>query len=157
MSISPQKGLTVIRRHLDAPGQWAQVKKAYAGANRLLGNIIKVTPSSKVVGDLAQFMYVLTCVVERFCVFQTMSKGVDRPRAYPIHFSPHRRVQNKLTEEDVRKRAEELSFPSSVVEYFQVRLCVCARVCVCVEHRLVNWHTYKSISDVAFSFGVPTD
>jgi hypothetical protein len=30
------------------------------------------------------------------------------------------RVQNKLTEEDVRKRAEELSFPSSVVEYFQV-------------------------------------
>jgi len=28
-------------------------------------------------------------------------------------------VQNKLTEEDVRKRAEELSFPSSVIEYFQ--------------------------------------
>lgn len=31
-------------------------------------------------------------------------------------------MQNKLTEEDVRKRAEELSFPSSVVEYFQARL-----------------------------------
>jgi pyruvate carboxylase len=37
-------------------GQWAAVKKAYASANRLLGDIIKVTPSSKVVGDLAQFM-----------------------------------------------------------------------------------------------------
>ena len=34
-------------------------------------------------------------------------------------------VQNKLSEEDVRKRAEELSFPSSVVEYFQVAVCVC--------------------------------
>ncbi|KAF5284585.1 hypothetical protein FQR65_LT02411 [Abscondita terminalis] len=32
------------------------VKKAYAEANLLLGDIIKVTPSSKVVGDLAQFM-----------------------------------------------------------------------------------------------------
>ena len=28
----------------------------YAAANRLLGDIVKVTPSSKVVGDLAQFM-----------------------------------------------------------------------------------------------------
>lgn len=32
------------------------VKKAYSEANVLLGDIIKVTPSSKVVGDLAQFM-----------------------------------------------------------------------------------------------------
>ncbi len=32
------------------------VKKAYREANMLLGDIIKVTPSSKVVGDLAQFM-----------------------------------------------------------------------------------------------------
>eukprot|EP00919_Chromeraceae_sp_WS-2016_P022276 GHVR01052959.1.p1 GENE.GHVR01052959.1~~GHVR01052959.1.p1 ORF type:complete len:1214 (+),score=291.38 GHVR01052959.1:63-3704(+) len=36
--------------------KWAKVKKAYAEANELCGNIIKVTPSSKVVGDLAQFM-----------------------------------------------------------------------------------------------------
>merc|ERR1719375_2809039 len=36
--------------------QWGQVKKAYAAANRLLGDIVKVTPSSKVVGDLAQFI-----------------------------------------------------------------------------------------------------
>eukprot|EP00189_Rhodosorus_marinus_P013760 CAMPEP_0184740986 /NCGR_PEP_ID=MMETSP0315-20130426/4072_1 /TAXON_ID=101924 /ORGANISM="Rhodosorus marinus, Strain UTEX LB 2760" /LENGTH=1218 /DNA_ID=CAMNT_0027211065 /DNA_START=35 /DNA_END=3691 /DNA_ORIENTATION=- len=36
--------------------QWKEVKKAYADANRILGKIVKVTPSSKVVGDLAQFM-----------------------------------------------------------------------------------------------------
>ena len=44
---SSQLGLT---------GQWSQVKTAYAAANRLLGDIIKVTPSSKVTGDLAQFI-----------------------------------------------------------------------------------------------------
>jgi len=40
---STQLGLT---------GQWSKVKTAYATANRLLGDIIKVTPSSKVTGDL---------------------------------------------------------------------------------------------------------
>ncbi|XP_065291034.1 pyruvate carboxylase, mitochondrial isoform X1 [Dermacentor albipictus] len=60
------------------------IKKAYRDANLLLGDIIKVTPSSKVVGDLAQFM-----------------------------------VQNQLSSQDVLDRAEELSFPSSVVEFMQ--------------------------------------
>ncbi|KAF7990703.1 hypothetical protein HCN44_000508 [Aphidius gifuensis] len=60
------------------------VKKAYREANLLLGDIIKVTPSSKVVGDFAQFM-----------------------------------VQNKLTANDVLDKAEELSFPKSVVEFLQ--------------------------------------
>lgn len=64
--------------------RWPAIKRAYASANRLLGDIIKVTPSSKVVGDLAQFM-----------------------------------VQNDLTEEDVLAQAETLSFPSSLVEFFQ--------------------------------------
>ncbi|RYP10871.1 hypothetical protein DL765_007971 [Monosporascus sp. GIB2] len=36
--------------------QWAETKKAYEHANALLGDIVKVTPTSKVVGDLAQFM-----------------------------------------------------------------------------------------------------
>jgi len=36
--------------------QWKEIKKAYTEANKLCGDIIKVTPSSKVVGDLAQFM-----------------------------------------------------------------------------------------------------
>jgi pyruvate carboxylase len=72
---STQLGLT---------GQWSKVKKAYATANRLLGDIIKVTPSSKVTGDLAQFL-----------------------------------VANNLSEQDVIDRAETLSFPKSVIEYFQ--------------------------------------
>ncbi|KAJ9622092.1 pyruvate carboxylase [Knufia peltigerae] len=36
--------------------QWLETKKAYEQANLLLGDIVKVTPTSKVVGDLAQFM-----------------------------------------------------------------------------------------------------
>ncbi|XP_026331832.1 pyruvate carboxylase, mitochondrial-like [Hyposmocoma kahamanoa] len=36
--------------------QFEEVKKAYREANLVLGDIIKVTPTSKVVGDLAQFM-----------------------------------------------------------------------------------------------------
>jgi pyruvate carboxylase len=72
---STQLGLT---------GQWSKVKKAYAEANDLLGDIVKVTPSSKVTGDLAQFI-----------------------------------VANNLTKEEVIEKAETLSFPSSVIEYFQ--------------------------------------
>ncbi|KAJ0397334.1 hypothetical protein P43SY_009284 [Pythium insidiosum] len=71
-------------QQLGLAGQWPAIKRAYATANRLLGDIIKVTPSSKVVGDLAQFL-----------------------------------VQNNLTEEQVIADAEKLSFPKSVVEYFQ--------------------------------------
>ena len=64
-----------------------QVKTAYAQANKVLGDLVKVTPSSKTVGDLAQFM-----------------------------------VQNDLNATSVVERAEELSFPSSVVEFMQVAL-----------------------------------
>ncbi|TPV96487.1 MAG: pyruvate carboxylase, partial [Myxococcales bacterium FL481] len=71
-------------KSLGLGGRWRGIKRAYAAANRLLGDLIKVTPSSKVVGDLAQFM-----------------------------------VQNDLDEEDVVERAETLSFPRSVIEFFQ--------------------------------------
>ncbi|XP_069036524.1 pyruvate carboxylase a [Lepisosteus oculatus] len=64
--------------------KFKEVKKAYTEANRLLGDLIKVTPSSKIVGDLAQFM-----------------------------------VQNSLTRAEVEEKADELSFPLSVVEYLQ--------------------------------------
>ena len=64
--------------------QWAQTKKAYEQANDLLGDIVKVTPTSKVVGDLAQFM-----------------------------------VSNQLTPEDVHEKADQLDFPSSVLEFFE--------------------------------------
>ncbi|OON19105.1 putative pyruvate carboxylase, partial [Opisthorchis viverrini] len=63
--------------------QFEDVKKKYCEANELMGNIIKVTPSSKVVGDLAQFM-----------------------------------TQNQLTAETLLEKADELSFPASVVEFF---------------------------------------
>lgn len=36
--------------------QWSEVKRKYIEANKLCGDIIKVTPSSKVVGDFAQWM-----------------------------------------------------------------------------------------------------
>ncbi|KAI5358758.1 putative biotin/lipoyl attachment, pyruvate carboxyltransferase, biotin-binding, carboxylase [Septoria linicola] len=64
--------------------QWAQTKKAYEQANDILGDIVKVTPTSKVVGDLAQFM-----------------------------------VANQLSYDDVHEKAEELDFPSSVLEFFE--------------------------------------
>jgi len=64
--------------------QFEEVKKMYKEANLLLGDLIKVTPSSKIVGDLAQFM-----------------------------------VQNKLTSQDVLDKAEELSFPKSVIQFMQ--------------------------------------
>ena len=41
---------------LGLEGRWQEVCDAYAAANLLLGDIVKVTPSSKVVGDLALYM-----------------------------------------------------------------------------------------------------
>lgn len=61
-----------------------EIKRTYAEANKLLGDVIKVTPSSKVVGDLAAFM-----------------------------------VQNDLSAKDVEERADDLSFPTSVVEFMR--------------------------------------
>lgn len=37
-------------------GRWEEVKQMYATVNRMFGDIVKVTPSSKVVGDMALFM-----------------------------------------------------------------------------------------------------
>ncbi|GMM54646.1 pyruvate carboxylase 2 [Maudiozyma humilis] len=64
--------------------QWVETKKAYREANYLLGDIVKVTPTSKVVGDLAQFM-----------------------------------VTNKLTPEDVKRLANTLDFPDSIMDFFE--------------------------------------
>ena len=64
--------------------QWTETKRAYKEANMLLGDIVKVTPTSKVVGDLAQFM-----------------------------------VSNKLTSEDVKRLANSLDFPDSVMDFFE--------------------------------------
>lgn len=43
-------------RQLGLGAQWEETKAAYTAANGLLGDIIKATPTSKAVGDLAQFM-----------------------------------------------------------------------------------------------------
>jgi pyruvate carboxylase len=43
-------------RNLGLEHRWQDICDAYAAANLLLGDIVKVTPSSKVVGDLALFM-----------------------------------------------------------------------------------------------------
>ena len=43
-------------KQLGLSEKWPEIKQKYAEANIILGDIPKVTPSSKVVGDLAQFM-----------------------------------------------------------------------------------------------------
>ncbi len=43
-------------RNLGLEHRWSEVCDAYAAANLLVGDIVKVTPSSKVVGDLALFL-----------------------------------------------------------------------------------------------------
>ena len=43
-------------KNLGLAGRWREIADAYAQVNQLLGDIVKVTPSSKVVGDLALFM-----------------------------------------------------------------------------------------------------
>ena len=43
-------------RSLGLEGRWPEVAQAYADANRMFGDIVKVTPSSKVVGDMALMM-----------------------------------------------------------------------------------------------------
>lgn len=43
-------------QQLGLGSRWNDIKRAYMEANMLCGDIVKVTPSSKVVGDLAQFM-----------------------------------------------------------------------------------------------------
>ncbi|QDV56028.1 pyruvate carboxylase [Rosistilla oblonga] len=43
-------------RALGLSDRWAEVCKTYATCNTLLGDIVKVTPTSKAVGDLALFM-----------------------------------------------------------------------------------------------------
>jgi pyruvate carboxylase len=37
-------------------GRWPEITKTYAAVNRMFGDIVKVTPTSKVVGDMAIFM-----------------------------------------------------------------------------------------------------
>lgn len=64
--------------------RWEDVKRMYSVVNQMFGDIVKVTPSSKVVGDMALFM-----------------------------------VKNDLTEKDIYENGQSLSFPESVIQFFQ--------------------------------------
>jgi len=66
-------------KQLGLAGQWSEVKKAYSLANKILGDIVKVTPSSKVVGDFAQFL-----VANRFTTQQEVEAkagSLDLPQS----------------------------------------------------------------------------
>ncbi|MCK5924115.1 MAG: hypothetical protein KAG66_24485, partial [Methylococcales bacterium] len=55
----PGGQLTNLKEQANAMGlghRWPEISKTYAGVNQLFGDIIKVTPSSKVVGDMAMFL-----------------------------------------------------------------------------------------------------
>ncbi|UBM57568.1 pyruvate carboxylase [Marinilongibacter aquaticus] len=60
------------------------LKENYSLVNKMFGDIVKVTPSSKVVGDMALFM-----------------------------------TSNNLSEEDIYKKGDTLSFPESVKGFFK--------------------------------------
>ena len=71
-------------KEMGAAEDFEEIKSLYKDANDLLGNIVKVTPSSKVVGDFAIFMF-----------------------------------KNGLTKENILTEGRGLSYPDSVVEYFE--------------------------------------
>jgi pyruvate carboxylase len=48
--------LRVQAKSLGLENRWPEIAKAYADVNQLFGDIVKVTPSSKIVGDMALFM-----------------------------------------------------------------------------------------------------
>ena len=64
--------------------KFSEVKEMYKTVNDMFGDIVKVTPTSKVVGDMAIFM-----------------------------------VQNDLTPENIYEKGKDMSFPDSVVSYFE--------------------------------------
>ncbi|MCQ2603562.1 MAG: pyruvate carboxylase [Spirochaetia bacterium] len=64
--------------------KWEECKKMYHDVNELFGDVIKVTPSSKIVADMAMFL-----------------------------------VQNGLTTKDVIAKANELTFPQSVIDFMK--------------------------------------
>ena len=50
---------TNLKEQADAMGlgaRWPEIARTYAGVNELFGDIVKVTPSSKVVGDMTMFL-----------------------------------------------------------------------------------------------------
>ena len=63
-------------RALGLSDQWAEVCKTYADVNQMMGDIVKVTPTSKAVGDMALFMVAGNLTAEDVL-------RADRPIAFP--------------------------------------------------------------------------
>ena len=59
-------------RSMGLEDRWHEVAQAYADVNRMFGDIVKVTPSSKVVGDMALMM-----VAQNLTPEQVADPGVD--------------------------------------------------------------------------------
>ncbi|WEF25408.1 pyruvate carboxylase [Paracoccus sp. S3-43] len=59
-------------RSMGLEDRWHEVAQAYADVNRMFGDIVKVTPSSKVVGDMALMM-----VAQHLTPAQVLDPGVE--------------------------------------------------------------------------------
>src|SRR5690606_36033838 len=81
-------------------GRWNDVKLAFAVVNQLVGDIPKVTPSSKMVGDFAIFL---------------VQNGL-------LEVGNSREESTERTRRKVLAEAPRLDFPQSVVAYFQGHL-----------------------------------
>lgn len=80
--------------------RWNEVKHAFAVVNQLVGDIPKVTPSSKMVGDFAIFLVQNNLLVLRDDLATSVAATRDK----------------------VLAEARRLDFPQSVVQYFQGQL-----------------------------------
>ncbi len=80
--------------------RWNEVKETFALVNQLVGDIPKVTPSSKMVGDFTIFLLKNDLVVQ----------GADLP------------ATQAATRDRLIERAPGLDFPESVIGYFQGQL-----------------------------------
>ena len=74
-------------RGLGLGERWAEICEMYGKVNMLFGDIVKVTPSSKVVGDMTLFM-----------------------------------INNGIDEKNIYEKGQKLSFPKSVVDFFDGKL-----------------------------------
>jgi pyruvate carboxylase len=66
--------------------RWTEVSQAYAEVNQMLGDIVKVTPTSKVVGDLAFLHVQLGNQVAKGTIDRAKTPGLTvavRPRTKP--------------------------------------------------------------------------
>lgn len=74
-------------RSLNIADRWGEIAQTYAEVNKMFGDIVKVTPTSKVVGDMTLFM-----------------------------------ISSGLSTKDILSTETDISFPESVIQFFQGNL-----------------------------------